>query len=226
MPSKTQKILSLVMSVLLPGTLLAAPNQVSAAGIVNSLGEVVVNNQVAGHSRAVFVGDNLRTGDKATARVTMTGSTLTVGEHSTAVFGQNMVSLGCGSVDAVTSSKLGTSVGGVNVVPTSASARYSVTTTEGGLRIVALAGTLVANDGLKQQVIETGKELTLAAKTGCTVISADDMKAGGSDDKMKKKKGGTNWTPWAIGGAVVAGGIAAIIVTNQGGGKALSQTLP
>ncbi len=226
MPSKTQKILSLLLTVLLPGTLLAAPNQVSAAGIVNSLGEVVVNNQLAAHSRAVFVGDNLRTGDNATARVTMTGSTLTVGQHSTAVFGSNMISLGCGSLDAVTSSKLGTSVGGVSVVPSSTSARYSVTTTDGGLRIVALAGNLVANDGRKQQVIESGKEVTLAAHTGCAVTNPDDMKAGGSDDKMKKKKGGYAWAPWAIGAAVVGGGIAAVIVTNRGGGKALSQTLP
>ncbi len=226
MPSKTQKLLSIILTALLPGTLLAAPNQVSAAGIVNSLGEVVVNNQPASHSRAVFVGDNLRTGENSTARVTMTGSTLTVGPQSTATFGSNMVALACGSVDAVTSAKLGTTVGGVSVVPTSSTARYSVTTVDGGLRIVALAGSLVANDGQKQQVVDSGKEVTLAAHTGCAVTSPDDMKGGMSDKDKMHKRDRAAWIPWAIGGGVIGGGIAALIVTNRGGGKALSQTLP
>ena len=62
MPSNLQQLICLSLTLLLPGTLLATPNQVSAAGIVNSLGEVVVNDQPASHSRAVFVGDRVRTG--------------------------------------------------------------------------------------------------------------------------------------------------------------------
>lgn len=231
MPNKTKKVLSLALTILLPGTLLAAPNQVSAAGIISSSGEVEVNNHLVSHSRAVFVGDYLRTGDVAAARVTMNGSALTVNQHSTAVFGANMITLGCGSIEALTNSKFGTIVGGVSVVPSSAAARYSVSTGAGGLRIVALAGSLIANDGKSQRVIESGKEIVLAANTGCAVTNPDDMKAGGADDKdkNKKKKGGYKWdyvgliVPAAIGVGI------AIDVLNRPGilpGPALSQTLP
>ena len=158
--------------------------------------------------------------------MTLTGSTLSIGEKSSAVFGSNVVNLACGSVDAVTTAKLGMNVDGVSIVPASPSAKYSVISSQAGLRVVSLAGNLIAVEGGTQHVIESGKEATFAARTGCSIASADDTKGGKMDDKEKMKHDRAAWWPWGVGAAVVGGGIAAVILTNRGGGAALSQAVP
>ena len=207
MPSNLQKLICLILTVLLPATLLAAPSGTEAAGMINVTGKVAVNDRLVQNSKAVFVGDKLKVAEGGSAQISMTGSTLTVGEKSTAVVGSNILNLMCGSAEAVTTAHLGMNVEGVTITPVGNAARYSVSHIGNALKITAIEGSLMTDDGKMKQTVDAGKSTMMDNHPGCSVA-----------------KGG--YLPWAIGAAVVGAGAAAIILTNRGGGTPLSQTIP
>jgi len=206
------KILSCMMVVIFPATLLAADQP---GAMLYSHGSALLNGGSVSRSSAIFSGDLVETSADSAANINSAGSIVLVLNSSVVQYQGDAVKLEQGRISVSTSKALATRAGDVTVSPAAnVWTEFEVKDVDGTVQIAARKGDLTISD-------ETGTSTTLAQGQETT---RDESQ---SQDKKKKKKkradratpaaqGGILDSPWAIGigGAAVAG--TAIWVLTRG----------
>lgn len=206
------KILSCMMVVIFPATLLAADQP---AAMLYSHGSALLNGGSVSRSSAVFSGDLVETSADSAANINSAGSIVLVLNNSLVQYQGDAVKLEHGRIGISTSKALATHAGDVTVQPAAnVWTEFEVKDVDGTVQISARKGDLTISD-------ETGTSTTLAQGQETTRDESQTQ-----DKKKKKKKradraapaaqGGILDSPWAIGigGAAVAG--TAIWVLTRG----------
>ena len=214
------KILSSLLVVILPVTLLAADRP---AAMLYSHGTALLNGHSIARSSAIFFGDLVQTNADSAANINASGSIVLVLNDSLVQYQDDAVKLEHGGISVSTSKLLATRAGDITVSPAaSVWTEFEVTDVDGRVHIAARKGDLTIND-------EKGTT-TLAQGEQTTREDSDSEK-----DKKKKRRKGAAAAPAAaeggvfnspiavgIGGAAILGG--AIWVFAQGGEQPASPT--
>ena len=216
------KILSILLVVILPVSLLAADRP---AAMLYSHGTSLLNGHSIARSSAIFVGDLVQTNADSAANINASGSIVLVLNDSLVEYQNDAVKLEHGGISVSTSKSLATRAGDITVSPAaSVWTEFEVRDVDGKVNIAARKGDLTIHD-------ESGTT-TLAQGEQTTREDADSEK---DKDKKKKRRKGAAAAPAAaeggvfnspiavgIGGAVILGG--AIWVLAQGGENPASPT--
>jgi hypothetical protein len=194
------RILSCLMVVILPATLLAADQP---AAMLYSHGNAMLNGTSVARSSAIFSGDLVQTNKDSVANINATGSTVLVLNDSLVQYEGSSVKLEHGGVTVSTSKSLATSVGGVTVSPAAGVwTEFEVRDVDGTVRIAARKGDLTISDDNGTTTLAQGQETT-----------RDESQK----DKNGKKREGAGSVPGAAGGVLdspVAIGIGTGIIVG------------
>jgi hypothetical protein len=194
------RILSCLMVVILPATLLAADQP---AAMLYSHGNAMLNGTSVARSSAIFSGDLVQTNKDSVANINATGSTVLVLNDSLVQYEGSSVKLEHGGVTVSTSKSLATSVGGVTISPAAGVwTEFEVRDVDGTVRIAARKGDLTIRDDTGTTTLAQGQETT-----------RDESQK----DKNGKKREGAGSVPGAAGGVLdspVAIGIGTGIIVG------------
>jgi len=217
-----RKMASCVLLLLFPGSLFAAD---SNAAMLYINGAAWVNGaHVPRSSSAIFSGDLLQTRSDSVANIDEAGSSITVHADSLVKFDLASVKIEHGGVTVSTSKGVGTTAGGVKVMPASFSwTEFNVVDVDGVVRIAARKGDLMIDDGNGVVTLQQGQETTRDENT------PDNGKNG----KKKKKQepgaapaagGGILSSPYAIGiGAAAIVGVTTWVLLQSSNPASPSQ---
>jgi hypothetical protein len=165
-------------------------------------GTAWINGNNVPKAMALFSGDLVQTKSDSLANIKASGINVLVLSDSLVQFDPSAVKLEHGRVNVVTSKGLAVRVGGIKVVPASASTatEFEVTDTDGTARIVARKGDLTLDDGKTTTTLAQGQEATRDEE------SKKDRKRGAG--AVPGAAGGILDSPIAIGiGAAAIGGL-------------------
>jgi len=208
--SAFRKMVSSVLLLLSPGTLLAADFN---AAMLYSNGPTWVNGAyVPRPSSSIFSGDLLQTRSDSNAKINQAGSTITVLSDSMVTFQGTSVDIEHGGVTVTTSRGVSTTAGDVKVTPASfAWTEFNVVDVDGTVRIAARRGDLTITDGKETFTLAQGQDTTRSEQ-------APDNDNSGKKKNRKKQAGAA--VPAAGGGilnspvAIGVGAAAVIGVTT------------
>ena len=158
--SMAEKVVSVMMALMVPMTLMAA--EVRGALLVPQ-GQVSVNGSPAQRSTALFAGDRVQTGPNAGGMITANGSSVQVAPQSAIIFDGNSVSLSSGGAAVKTSSGMKAKLSGLSVQPVEKGARYSLGQRNGKVVVAALQGKLRITDGRQELLLDPGKAMVTDA---------------------------------------------------------------
>ncbi len=207
------KVLSCLMVVLLPGTLLAADQP---AAMLYSHGTAMLNGNNIARSSAIFSGDLVQTNADSVANINATGSSVLVLNDSLVQYEGATLNLEHGGVAVSTSKLLATRAGAVTVAPVSGTwTEFDVKDVDGKVQIVARKGDLSIKDDSGTTTLPQGQATT-----------RDDSQSNNKDEKKRNRRvaaaavpawGGALDSPWAVGiGAGIAiGGTAWVLVKSD-----------
>jgi hypothetical protein len=201
-----RKLVSCVLLLILPGSLLAAD---SGAAMLYADNSTWLNGSHIPKSSAIFSGDLVQTPPASAANIHAAGSSVTVLGDSLVQFEGASLKVEHGGVFVSTSKGMATTAGDVRVAPASnAWTEFNVTDTDGTVRIEARKGDLTISDGNGTQTLAQGQQTTRDEQT------SDDTQTT-SNDKKKNKKPIVGAAPAAGGGLLdspIAVGIAGAAV--------------
>jgi hypothetical protein len=207
--SAFRKMVSCVLLLLFPGSLLAAD---SNAAMLYTNGAAWVNgSHIPRSSSAIFSGDLLQTPSDSVANIDEPGSSIMVLANSLVQFDLSSVKIEHGAVTVSTSKGVGTTAGDVKIRPASYRwTEFDVVDVDGVVRIAARKGDLTIDDGNSVATLAQGQETTRDEQS-------QDNDNNSKDKKKNKKReagaapaagGGILSSPWAIG--IGAGAIAGV----------------
>lgn len=140
------------------------------AATVQKSGTVTVNGETTQQqSTTVFQGDRIETTTNAAAVITTEGSTIVVPANTQIVYGNNIVTIGCGQASVTTMRGLVTNIPEVDVrvTPTSPSAKYEVVHLNNSLKVKAKEGGLRIFKGNAESVLAAGATATFGSAAAC-----------------------------------------------------------
>ena len=197
------KILSGLMALVLPATLLAAD---LPGAMLYSHGTALLNGNTLARSSAIFSGDLVQTNADSVANINATGSSVLILNESLVQYEGSALKLEHGGVTVSTSKLLVTRAGDVVVSPVSnVWTEFEVRDVDGKVQIAARKGNLTISDNTGTTTLAEGQQTT-----------RDDSQ---SDKKRKKDVAPAAATspvskafdsPWVIGiggGLAIGGGI-------------------
>ena len=197
------KILSGLMALVLPATLLAAD---LPGAMLYSHGTALLNGNTIARSSAIFSGDLVQTNADSVANINATGSSVLILNESLVQYEGSGLKLEHGGVTVSTSKLLVTRAGDVVVSPVSnVWTEFEVRDVDGKVQIAARKGNLTISDNTGTTTLAEGQQTT-----------RDDSQ---SDKKRKKDVAPAAATspvskafdsPWVIGiggGLAIGGGI-------------------
>jgi hypothetical protein len=216
-----RKMVSCVLLLILPGSLLAAD---SGTAMLYARGAAWLNGAHVPTSSAIFTGDLVQTRSDSGANINAPGSSITVLGESLVQFEGASLKVEHGGVSVATSKGVATTAGDVRVAPVSnAWTEFNVTDTDGTVRIAALKGDLTVTDDKGTVTLPQGQQTTRDEQAS----DQSDKSTDTDKDKKKNKKrasgappaagGGTLSSPIAVGvGAAVIGGVTAwVLIKND-----------
>ncbi len=201
-------MVSCVLMVLFPLSLFAAD---SNAAMLYTNGPAWINGtHVPRPTLAIFSGDLLQTRSDSLANINQPGSTVRVLGDSLVQFQGTSVRIDHGSVMVSTSKSMATTAGDLKVTPASENwTEFSVTDTDGTVRIAARKGDVTISDGKQTVTLAQGQETT-----------RDESSDNPSDNPQRKhRKRGAGAAPGAAPGAT--GGILNSPIAIGVGGAAV-----
>lgn len=144
--------------------LAAAPVLADAnAAMLHAKGKATVNGNPVANSRAVFPGDQVRTGKDSAATITLAGAIVTLPASSGVVFGNNTLVVNEGGAVIVTARGMAVTAGGLRIQPADGQkGRFEVSQSGGKVRVAALQGRLSVSDGKQTTMLDAGNQLTTA----------------------------------------------------------------
>lgn len=152
----------------------AQPAQGNAATVQKS-GTVTVNGETTQQpSTTVFQGDRIETTTNAAAVITTEGSTIVVPANTQIVYGNNIITIGCGQAAVTTVRGLVTTIPEVEVkvTPTSQTAKYEVVHVNNSLKIKAKEGGLRLMKGNAESLVAAGATATFSSAAACLLPAA------------------------------------------------------
>jgi len=211
MQSRMSKVLSCVMAVLVPLSMMAT----SPGAMAVPSGTVSVNGSAMAHPSAVFAGDRIDTAD-GSLMMTMNGSSVSVAPKSSVLFAPNQMTVAGGGVKIATTSGFAGQVRNLSLRPEgNGKSVYTVAERNGKILIAALEGSLAVNDGRQQMMIAANHAVAIP------VQDTDQPKCKKGDKKCEKAvkdcKGDKNCEAQAV---AAAGGAAAGAAGAAGGAAA------
>jgi hypothetical protein len=202
-----RKLVSCVLLVILPGSLLAAD---SGGAMLYANGAAWLNGGHVPNSSAIFSGDLVQTRSDSAANIHALGSSVTVLGDSLVQFEGASLKVEHGGVAVSTSKGMATTAGDVRVAPVSnAWTEFNVTDTDGTVRIAARKGDLTITDEQGTTTLQQGQETTR------------DEQSDQTDRSRKKNKNRTGGAAPAAGGGMLDSPIAVGI----GGAAVLGLTI-
>jgi hypothetical protein len=204
-----RKMASCVLVMAFPASLFAAD---SGAAMIYAHGAAWLNGTHVPASSAIFTGDRLQVRSDSSANINAQGSSITVVGDSLVEFEGASLKVERGGVAVATSKGIATTVGDVRVVPAAnAWTEFSVTDSDGTVKISARKGDLTITDDKGTELLAQGQETT-----------RDDQQdsSGKADNKGDKKKSGKRAdgpAPAANGGLLnskLAIGLGAAAITG------------
>jgi hypothetical protein len=204
-----RKLVSCVLLLILPGSLLAAD---PGAAMLYADGAAWLNGSSVPKSSAIFSGDLVQTRSDSAASIHAPGSSVTVLGDSLVQFEGASLKVEHGGVAVSTSKAMATTAGDVRVVPASNEwTEFNVTDTDGTVRIVARKGDLKITDDQGTTTLQQGQDTTRDEQSDQT----DNSKK-----KNKNKKQGVGAAPAAGGGL-----LDSPIAVGIGGGAIIGLTI-
>jgi len=153
-----RKLVSCVLLLMLPGSLLAAD---PGAAMLYADGAAWLNGSSVPKSSAIFSGDLVQTRSDSAASIHAPGSSVTVLGDSLVQFEGASLKVEHGGVAVSTSKAMATTAGDVRVVPASNEwTEFNVTDTDGTVRIVARKGDLKITDDQGTTTLQQGQDTT------------------------------------------------------------------
>ena len=213
------RIVSLIMTVLLPATTLVAqtpaPASATPSAMLASQGDTSINGKKVPSSIAVFVGDRIQTGESSVATLTAKDASVLMFSQTTLTYGGNYVEMGCGAVALdITGNALSARVQNLVVTPIGESAKIEITKINGKLQIGARQGSATVDDGTQKAQVETGKMLTFENTGDCSrKAAAVPPGTGGAPSPLYV----SNALKYALIGGIGAGVL--LLILQAGGGK-------
>jgi hypothetical protein len=213
--SAFRKMVSCVLLCIVPASLFAAD---SGAAMLYANGAAWLNGSHVPSSSAIFAGDLVQTRSDSAANIHEPGSSITVLGDSLVQFEGASLKVEHGGVSVATSKSVATLAGDVRVAPVSnAWTEFSVTDTDGTVRIAARKGDL--------NVTDANGALTVLAQGQQTTLD-DQSDQGSTKDKKKDRRraagavpaagGGVLNSPLAVGiGAAAIGGVTIWVLTRS-----------
>jgi hypothetical protein len=204
-----RKLVSCVLLLILPGSLLAAD---PGAAMLYAEGAAWLNGSSVPKSTAIFSGDLVQTRSDSAASIHAPGSSVTVLGDSLVQFEGASLKVEHGGVAVSTSKAMATTAGNVRVVPSSNEwTEFNVTDTDGTVRIVARRGDLKITDDQGTTTLQQGQDTTRDEQSDQT----DNSKK-----KNKNRKQGVGAAPAAGGGL-----LDSPIAVGIGGGAIIGLTI-
>ncbi len=201
-----RKLVSCVLLLMMPGSLLAAD---SGVAMLYADGAAWLNGSHVPKSSAIFAGDLVQTRSDSAANIHAPGSSVTVFGDSLVEFEGASLKVEHGGVSVSTSKGLATTAGDVKVAPASnAWTEFNVTDTDGTVRIAARKGDLFITDDNGTVTLAQGQETTRDEQT---------QQTDNSNNKKKDKKRAVGAAPAAGGGLLnspVAIGVGAAAIVG------------
>jgi hypothetical protein len=208
--SAFRKMVSCVLLLAFPGSVLAAD---SGAAMLYTHGAAWLNGAHIPTSSAIFTGDLVQTRSDSAANINAPGSSVTVLGDSLVQFEGASLKVEHGGVSVATSKGVATTAGEVRVAPVSnAWTEFSVTDTDGTVKIAALKGDLSVTDDSGTVTLAQGQQTTRDEQTS---DQSTDNGNNNNKDKKKNKKQADGAAPAAGGGILnsplaIGIGVAAI----------------
>ena len=219
MMSRVWKLVSLVMALVFPLTMMAG----SPAAMAVPTGTVTVNGSAVTHPAAIFAGDRIETAAGSVA-MTLSGSSVQIAPRSLAVLGSNQVQLSGGGARILTTAGLAGQVRNLSVRPANAGKSvYTVAERDGRILVAALEGNLTLNDGHGQVMLAANHALAIPVQDS---QSAPTCKPGDKkcEKAVKACKGDKNCEAQAAsaaaGGAAAGGAAGGAAAAGAGAGAA------
>src|SRR5580658_1665468 len=200
-------MVSCVLLILLPGSLLAAD---SNAAMLYTSGAARVNGaHVPRSTSAIFSGDLLQTRSDSVANINESGSSITVLSDSLVQFEGASVDIQHGGVTVSTSKEIAATAGDVKVVPASnAWTEFNVSDLDGTVRVFARKGDLTISDGKSVVTLAQGQDTTRDESSGTDQNGKKSKKKKLAAGAVPAAGGGIMSSPYAIG--IGAGAIAGV----------------
>lgn len=142
------------------------------AATVQKSGNVTVNGQTTSQpSTTVFQGDRIETTTSSAAVITTEGSTITVPANTQIVYGNNIITIGCGQASVATVKGLVTSIpdADIKVTPSDPTAKYQVVHLNNSLKVVSKEGALKVSKAGAESAIAVGASATFSSAAACLV---------------------------------------------------------
>ncbi len=154
MSSRVSKVLSLVLAIVLPTSLLCAETH---AAMVFASGMASLNGSALARSTAVFAGDVLETSKNSALIINANGSTVQVGASSRVQFQGDSIDVNSGAAQVTTSNGLKVHTDTLTVAPMNRTAKYQVTRGTGKVLVAALNGSVAVSNGKVSDVLTAGE---------------------------------------------------------------------
>lgn len=180
--------------------MLAAP----FGGTLHSTGNVLVDGKSVPQSTTVFAGDSIKTGPDATATLTTDGSIILLAGGTSAILGDNVLDLSCGTAMVTTTKGMTVRIAGITITPATPSAKFEVAQGGHALSIADHEGSISIQDGHGTTSMQPGQTTTREnVSGGCGTIS-------------NAPPPGTTWPANAAAvGAAAAFGVIAYCAANN-----------
>jgi len=156
--STLRAILSCLLMSVLPASMFAAD---ASAAMLYTNGTAWINGGTVPKSSAIFSGDLVQTKADSVASIKAPGTNVLVSSDSLIQFQGDAVKLEHGGMNVGTSKSVAARIGGLRVVPASASwTEFEVRDTDGAIKIVARKGDLTLIDADGTTTLPQGQETT------------------------------------------------------------------
>jgi len=228
--SAFRRLVCCVLAISFPAVMFGAD---IGAAMLYTNGTAWVNGaHVPRASSSIFSGDLLQTRSDSVANINSPGSTITVFSDSLVQFEGSSLRIDHGGVTVATSKGVGTTVGDVRVLPSSAAwTEFNVIDHDGTVRIAARKGDVVVSDSTGTVTLAQGQETTREQSSD----QADKDQSDKSKKKTKKRAPGA--APAATGGALnstlaiglgagAIAGVTAWVLIKNNNDEAVSPTKP
>jgi hypothetical protein len=150
------------MAVVFPVSLFAGG---ADPAMLKGRGVVKVNGSPVPVSYTVYGGDQITTGANASVHLLAKGTSITLPEDSSILYGGRQLEVQSGRVLLNTTAASGVKarIGGLTIVPAGRNARFQMANSGEKLVLAALDGALRVTDGVHSIVLSSGKMMTSAA---------------------------------------------------------------
>lgn len=200
-----RKLLSLLLSLVLPAMSAVADSGSTSSAMLHTTGSVTINGAATSNSSAVMVGDSIQTNESSSGVISSSGTMINVLPNSEVKYRGNVLDVDGGTVEVSTTSGLSVSANSFTVMPQQGSVKFQITRTGFCGSVTVLQGSVVVTNGKTRNVVEQGNSVAID-DARCAKVAA--VPGGGASSPVNAP----SVSKGAIATAVGVAGVSACVI--------------